>query len=275
MDSYSVLMSVYAKVNPHELKLSISSMLAQTVKPEQFILIWDGPVSDELKNVVSGFEKANPGVFTVIQLPENHGLAYALNEGIKASRNELIARMDSDDYSLSHRCERQLLEFEKDKELALLGGHTQHFKDSIDHPAEIYGKQPVSEDAIVECIRRNSAFSHPTVMFRKSSVLACGGYDAQLRRSQDHDLFSKMIAEGYKCRNLDEILVLFRADDKMMLRNRSKESCNARIIIQKRILKRKQCTVGDYLYIRAAVVAMQLLPEKLYLMIYSMLKEKS
>lgn len=274
MDNYSVLISVYKKAKPEELEMSINSMMLQTVKPEQFVIVLDGPVDRKLRDVVNSFEIEYPEVFTVVSLPENHGLAYALNEGLKVCRNSLVARMDSDDFSLPCRCEHQLSEFEKDKKLVLLGGHTQHFKKNINQLTGVYSKQPVSPKEIIKCIRRNSAFSHPTVMYRKQAVEECGGYDPELRRSQDHDLFSKMIAKGYKCKNLDEVLVLFRADDDCMLRNRSKESCKARIVIQKRLLKRGQCSIIDYWYIWLGVFLIQILPEKLYLRIYSLIKEE-
>lgn len=274
MEKYSVLMSVYARVKPDELKLSINSMLQQTVKPDQFVIVWDGPVGDALKYTVQQFEVLYPDVFTTVQLEENHGLAYALNEGLKHCRHDLVARMDSDDYSLPERCEKQLREFERDNQLALLGGNTQHFHDDISK-TDKRSYQPIGEDAIKKCLRRNSAFSHPTVMFRKSCVEACGGYDSNLRRSQDHDLFSKMVWKGYRCLNLEDILVLFRADENMMLRNRNPESCKARMIIQKMLLKRKQCSMLDYIYVCSGVTAMKLLPEKLYIAVYKLLKEKS
>lgn len=158
MEKYSVLMSAYAKVNPEELKLSVSSMLNQTVKPEQFILIWDGPVGDELKNVVNEFEQVNDGVFTIIQLPENHGLAYALNKGIEASRNELIARMDSDDYSDPTRCEKQLKAFAADSELTLLGTCVYNFEGSIDNIIPLNKTRPLDNEGIKQKLRRFSPF---------------------------------------------------------------------------------------------------------------------
>lgn len=273
MDKYSVLMSVYAKVEPDELKLSISSMLQQTVRPDQFVLVWDGPVGTELKDTVQQFELLYPQVFTIVTLEENHGLAYALNEGLKHCRNDLVARMDSDDYSLPERCAKQLHEFERNKQLALIGGNTKHFYDDISK-TDKRSYQPIGGDAIKKCLRRNSAFSHPTVMFRKSCVEACGGYDSDLRRSQDHDLFSRMIWKGYLCWNLEDVLVLFRADENMILRNRNSESCKARMIIQKRLLKRHQCSLFDYVYVCAGVTAMKIFPEKLYIAIYTLLKEK-
>lgn len=273
MEKYSVLMSVYIKVEKEELKLSVDSMLRQTAKPEQIVIVLDGDVKEDVSELISDYCNKYPDVFTIVPLEDNHGLAYALNEGIKNCRNELICRMDADDVSVSDRCEAQLKEFEKESELTLLGGHSRHFKDSPENLTDLYGKQPIGEDAIKKCIRRGSAFSHPTVMFKKSSVLACGGYDPVLRRSQDHDLFTKMLAKGMKCENIDKVLILFRADDDCKLRNRNKESLKARVIIQKRIFKRKQCSLIDYLYVRLGVFAMKILPDKLYLKIYSIIRE--
>lgn len=274
MEKYSVLLTVYIKVKTEELKLSIESMLNQTIKPDQFVIVYDGPVSQVVNNLVMDYVRNNEGLFNVIRLPNNQGLAAALNAGIKACRNDLIARMDSDDYSKPNRCEIQLGEFAKDKNLALLGCNTQHFKESPYEPEEKYSNQPLDIESIKDKIRRNSAFSHPTVMFRKGVVLDCGGYDPILRRSQDHDLFSKMIYKGYECRNIKDALVLFRADEDCMLRNRNADSCKARIIIQKRLLSRKQCSLADYLYIYMGVLVAKYMPQSMYIFLYSVFKEK-
>lgn len=274
MEKYSVLLTVYIKVKAEYLKLSIKSMLNQTVKPDQIVIVYDGPVTEDVNTVVLDYSHSNEGLFEIVKLPKNQGLAVALNAGLKICRNELIARMDSDDYSKPHRCETQLREFAQDKELALLGSNTQHFKDSPFEPDEKYSNQPLDLDSIKEKIRRNSAFSHPTVMFRKSAVLDCGGYDPILRRSQDHDLFSKMIYKGYVCRNVKDALVLFRADEDCKLRNRNTESCKARIIIQKRLRSRNQCSLVDFLYVYIGVLAVKYMPRFLYIFLYSLFKEK-
>ena len=60
MQKYSVLMSVYSKVKPEELVLSVSSIVNQTVQPDEFIIVWDGPVGDELKDVVKKYSDENP-----------------------------------------------------------------------------------------------------------------------------------------------------------------------------------------------------------------------
>lgn len=274
MNKYSVLMSLYLKEKPEYLKIAIQSMLHQTIPPDEIIIVKDGSVTPGLQHVLDEYISTYPQLFTIVGYPENQGLAFALNYGLKHARNELIARMDTDDYSLPDRCEKQLKVFKLNPNLALLGGSVQFFKTSPDASMETYRKFPAEQEDIKRYIRKNSAFSHPTVMFRKSAVEACGCYDEQLRRSQDHDLFSKMIAKGFDCQNINQVLVCYRMDGDAVLRNRNKESCKARVIIQKRIYERNQCSFLDYLYIRLAVWMAQALPEKLYIWIYSRIKDE-
>src|SRR5690625_6622735 len=100
---YSVLMSVYIKENPAFLYESIKSMLVQTLKPDEIVIVKDGPLTKELEDIINSFENQSSELFSVINLPTNVGLGLALNEGVKACRNELIARMDTDDISLRNR----------------------------------------------------------------------------------------------------------------------------------------------------------------------------
>ena len=82
---YSVLMSTYKKDNPEYLKQAIESMLHQTVPPEQYVIVEDGPLPAELEDVISSYEAKYNSLFTVVRKKENKGLASALNTGIKAA----------------------------------------------------------------------------------------------------------------------------------------------------------------------------------------------
>ena len=105
---YSVLMSVYAKEKEEYLRQSIDSMLNQTVKPEQFVLVEDGPLGDDLRDCIGEYVALYSQMFTVIPLAENVGLGRALDIGLEHCRNELVARMDSDDISMPDRCEKEI-----------------------------------------------------------------------------------------------------------------------------------------------------------------------
>ena len=97
MKKYSVLMSVYINDNCKYLKQSIESMLSQTIKPDQFVIVEDGRLKEDCENLIKEYEKLYPDMVNVIRLKENGGLANALNVGMKSCRNDLIARMDADD----------------------------------------------------------------------------------------------------------------------------------------------------------------------------------
>ena len=91
MEKYSVLMSLYKKEHPEHLRLALDSMLNQTVKPDEIVLVEDGPLTDELYAVV---EEYKPYLHVVIN-KENLGLGLALNEGLKVCRNEWSASVDT------------------------------------------------------------------------------------------------------------------------------------------------------------------------------------
>ena len=130
--NYSVLMSVYHKEKPEFLKQSMDSIWNQTVQTNNFVLVCDGPLSDELNRVIEEMEAEHKGILDVIRLPENKGLGIALNEGLKHCKNEIVARMDSDDICRNDRCERQMLVFENDPEISIVSGTVEEFKETPD-----------------------------------------------------------------------------------------------------------------------------------------------
>ena len=105
---YSVLISVYYKEKGEFFRLSLKSMFEQTCPPEQVVVVCDGPLTEELDNVIAEFEEIYPDILTVLRLEKNMGTGFAANEGLKLCRNEFIAKMDSDDVSYLDRCEKQL-----------------------------------------------------------------------------------------------------------------------------------------------------------------------
>lgn len=275
MQPYSVLMSVYKKDNPNFLIAAIESMLKQTAPSEQFIIVEDGPLPENLEKIIDDYADKHPKIFTIVKLAENKGLANALNQGIKASRNELIARMDSDDISFPDRCEKQLKRFENDSELTLLGTQTLDFYDSIENAKPSVRPIPADINEIKRILKRNQPFAHPTVMYKKSVVQACGGYDATLRRVEDYDLFSHLVATGHKASNIEEPLLYYRANKMMMIRNKSKVNRDTRVYVQRKVYKRGECSFTDYAYIWCAMKFAGLIPSFIYEKMYNMVKKNS
>lgn len=210
-DNYSVLMSVYNKEKPAYLKESIDSMLRQTVKTNNFVLVCDGQLSDELNNIILDFEKNNTDIFVVKRLKQNRGLAEALRYGIQFCTNELIARMDSDDVAVRNRCERQLEIFRDNINISIVGGAIEEF---VGDTSNIIcsRKLPEKNSDIVKFAKFRSPFNHPTVMYKKSIVLQSGNYE-NFYLLEDYYLWIRMLKNGAEGFNLKETLVFMRTSN--------------------------------------------------------------
>ena len=258
MEKYSVLMSVYSKDSPNELKQSIESMLSQTVACEQFVLVQDGPLGKELCIVIDAYVSNYPDIFTLVKLEQNSGLGKALDAGLVQCRNDLVARMDADDISLSERCEKLLELFDANSNLAVAGTNIDEFYNEPDH---VVSSRIVPHDyeSIYTFMRRRSPFNHPTVMFRKSEVIRCGGY-GKMRRKQDFDLFARMINMNCYALNIDESLLLFRSNEGNYRRRKSWEYCKSYITVEKENYKRGYCSLWDLIVVTIGQMVMYIAP---------------
>lgn len=266
MKKYSVLMSLYAKEKAEYLKQSIESMLSQTVKPDEIVIVKDGPVTKELELVLWEYVNNYPGLFNIVISKENIGLGLALNLGLEKCKNDLVARMDTDDISLPDRCEKQLLAFEKDSDLVIVGSYVDEFYE--DHSKIISSRVvPTGYKEIYEFAKRRSAFNHPTVMYKRSIVLGCGGY-GNLRRNQDVDLFGRMLFAGYKAVNIGEALLLFRSNEALLKRRRSWENTKSYIMTINKLHKIGYAGFADYIIVVIAQGLMFICPIRLQNFIY-------
>lgn len=128
---YSVLMSVYKKENPAHLQQAVESIQAQTIPTDNFVLVCDGPLTQELDAVIAEKQQEMGNCFHVVRLPQNKGLGNALNYGIHFCTNELVARMDSDDVAYPNRCEKQLSLFNVHPEVSICSGTVEEFTADI------------------------------------------------------------------------------------------------------------------------------------------------
>ena len=164
MAAYSVLMSVYHKEKPEHFRMAIQSMLDQTVRADDFVIVCDGPLTDELNGVLAWAEETLGKRLTIVRLPVNGGLGKALNEGLKHVRNELVARMDSDDVSLPERCELQLNAFSENPEISVLSGTIEEFETDMQN-VTAQRVLPEKHEEIFAFAKRRNPFNHPCVMF--------------------------------------------------------------------------------------------------------------
>lgn len=208
MEKFSVLMSLYIKEKPEYFCQCMDSVLNQTVLPDQIVIVKDGPLTDELETVLNHYVNENTNLYTIVPLKKNVGLGLALAEGIKHCRNNLVARMDTDDIAVKKRFELQLKEFEKDPKLDICGSNIVEFEGTTDN---IVSKRivPLDDASIKKYQKRRDAFNHMTVMYKKEMVLKAGNYQSCLLM-EDTLLWVHMILAGAKCKNVEEPLVYAR-----------------------------------------------------------------
>jgi len=208
--NFSVIISVYKNDKPEFVRVALDSMLVhQSVKPDEIVLVQDGPVPDDLSSLLSEYEGKYSDVMHIIRLEKNGGLGNALRLGVENAKYDIIARMDSDDICMPDRFEKQLAYLEAHPECDIVGGQITEF---IDAPDNIVGKRevPCSNEAIYQYMRSRCALNHPTVMFKKKSVLDAGNYKDWFW-NEDYYMWIRMMENGCVFANLPDVLVNMRS----------------------------------------------------------------
>lgn len=241
----SVVMAVYKNDRASWVRQAIDSVLNQTLQPDEVIVVVDGEIPKGIQKVLDSY---SGGGVKQIPLDENRGLWNALNVGIAAAKHELIARMDADDIALPDRFEKQIREFHKDSDLVLLGGQVAEFTTSPDVTIS-YRKVPESLHDIRQFAKLRSPFNHPTVIFRKKKVIEAGGYH-EFYRTEDYDLWTRMLQAGMKMRNLPDVLLNYRIGHSNYGRKNSEIQHREAIVLQKRLLASGFLSQYEYLVAR-------------------------
>ncbi len=205
-EPFSLLVSVYDGDSPDYLRRALRSAVDdQAVRPDQVIIVRDGPVRPELAECLDDFRAASLVPVTFVPLERNGGLGPALDSGLAASWFDVIARMDADDVAAPHRFEVQLPLIE---DADIVGSGLLEFVDDTDN---VVGQRvpPVGASEIARFARLHDPFNHPTVVYRRSAVLAAGGY-GDLPLMEDYALFARMLQSGSRAVNVAEPLVYYR-----------------------------------------------------------------
>ena len=213
---YSVLMSVYHKEKPEYLKQAIESIQLQTLPTDDFVLVCDGLLNPELDTVIARKQQEMGEALNVVRLAKNGGLGNALNEGIKHCKNELVARMDSDDIAYLDRCEKQIAVFNAHPEVSVCSGVVEEFT-TVPEVVDTRRVPPETNAEIVEFAKKRNPFNHPCVMYKKSAVEAAGSYQ-DFYLLEDYYLWLRMLMAGYRGYNIQEPLLHMRAGSDMYLR---------------------------------------------------------
>ena len=206
-EQFSLLISVYGGDDPAHLRVAFRSVVHdQLRRPDDVVLVQDGPVGDELRDVINEVMGDSPVPVTLLALETNVGLGLALDHGLAACAHDIVARMDADDIALPHRFQVQIPIVEGGVDL--VGSALLEFGSDAD---DLVGKRvpPTDPDEILRYSRFAQPFNHPTVVYRRGAVQRAGGY-RHLALMEDYLLFARMMAQGVSVANVAEPLVLYR-----------------------------------------------------------------
>ena len=213
MQKFSVLISIYRKENPLWFRDALDSVFAQTVQPDEIVLVEDGPLTQELYAIIKEYEEKYP-IFTIVRNETNLGLGLALAKGVKVARNEILARMDTDDIMPIDRFEKQLAKIEEGFDV--VSCMSMAFSGDVNNIIAIK-KRPEVHDDIVKLAHRRSPVCHAACFMRKSAILKAGNY-VHRQYYEDYNLWVRMIMSGAKFYNLQEVLYYVRTDERQIQR---------------------------------------------------------
>ncbi|WP_188358848.1 glycosyltransferase family 2 protein [Rothia aerolata] len=231
---FSVLMSTYAGDTPEYLEQALASNLVeQKLTPDEMVLVKDGPLPAALETVIGRWaQKSQAGEvppLKIVELAANTGLANALNEGLAHCSFELVTRADADDISLPERFATQIPQMEGSR-TAVLGASM--WEMSADGArVDCQRRAKVGADEIFRTLPRRNPIFHPTVVFRKSAVLAVGGYE-ETPGAEDYWLWIRLARLGFILENCEQALVKYRTGAGVYARRGGFDSFKKDLVVQ-------------------------------------------
>ena len=261
MAKFSVCMSVYHGDNAVFFREALESLFTQSRKPDEVVLVVDGPVTNETDDVIEDYShKETP--FVVIRLEQNSGHAIARQTGLDAARYEYTAIMDSDDIAVSDRFEKQMAYIEQHPEVDALGGQINEF---IGEPSNVVGSRivPIEDVEIKTYLKSRCPMNLVTVILKKASVQKAGGY-IDWYCEEDYYLWVRMVEQGMKFANLQDNLVNVRVGDEMYQRRGGLKYFKSEEGLQRYMLCHNLISLPRYLYNTAIRFAVQVaMPNRL------------
>lgn len=212
----SVIMSVYNE-KPEWLKSCIDSILQQTYRNLEFIIILDKPENSILKALLLEYQQTDSRVKVSIN-EENKGLIFSLNKALMLCNGDYIARMDADDIAKPHRLATQIA-FLNTQKLDLVGANVElfndeqgtfHYTDKLQTHAFLKKMLEVGTIGIV----------HPTFFAKANVYEQLGGYRQSLH-TEDKEFLARVFVNGFKVGNVADCLLSYRYSETSITKSNS------------------------------------------------------
>lgn len=269
--NFSVLASIYHKESPEYLDACLKSIwVTQSLRPNEIILVKDGPLTSELDNIIAKWKTILMSALKVIPLEQNVGLGKALNIGLSNCSNEWVFRMDTDDICVPDRFEKQINFIKAHPDISLLSGQIEEFDGLVENVTGIKSV-PQIHDEILKFSKTRNPFNHMAVAYKKSIIESVGGYQHHLYM-EDYNLWLRVLAAGFKVANLEDTLVMVRAGEDMIKRRKGKVYVNSewQLLNLKRSLGYQSTTMALLTFTARSIP--RLLPTSILSKVYSRLR---
>ena len=198
----SVIMAEY-NTNPQYFKEAVDSVLKQTYKNFEFIIVDDSGVN-RVEKLLDGYDDNR---IRVIKNPGNKGFVYALNNGIKNAKNDYIIRMDTDDISASDRFEIIVNYAVRHPEYAVVSSRAVEFSGK-----EEFGVIGIKGEKTEKEVMRGDVPIHAAAIMRKKEIEDIGLYKDDYLRAEDLALWCGLLIAGKRLYMLDDVLYRYRVN---------------------------------------------------------------
>lgn len=259
MIEFSVLISVYHKERSHFLNDALLSIWDnQILKPSEIVLVKDGKLTIGLEDVIKDWKNKLGSRLKIVELETNVGLGQALNIGLSHCKYDIVARMDSDDISMSNRFQRQISFMQDNPEIAVIGSYLEEFNIMAGDLKRIR-KVPILNQDIISFSRNRNPLNHPTVVFRKHIIESVGSYQ-KMSFFEDYYLWVRLLMNDYKIANIGETLLYFRVGNNMVGRRHGFKYVGYEIFFYFNLVRIRYINFLRFLFIIIPRIPIRLLP---------------
>lgn len=210
MPTISVIMGIYNEKEAG-IRKSVDSIIHQTFEDWEFIIVVDNPENKEAIDLIKKYATADIRIKLVVH-DKNKGLAAGLNQGVRMSRGEYVARQDTEDVSLPERLKDQLDYLLRHPDVHALGTAVKYL-DSEERLIMLRKYKPVVGNEI----KRNSPVAHPTLLMRKKAFIQYGFYQEDVF-CEDYDLWIKWFLQGAVFHNLQDSYYNYYQDNQYKIK---------------------------------------------------------
>jgi glycosyltransferase involved in cell wall biosynthesis len=214
---FAVMLCLYKNNTADEVREAVrSGVLEQTHRPLEVIVVFDGPVPVQVREVIEELEGRI--AVTKIVFPENRGHGEARAAAINACPYPWIGIIDSDDISLPARFELLAGAIAAHPQTAVIGGALREFRHRAGrHELGALRSFPETPQDVRRYIRTRSPFAQPTVMLSVAAIRGAGNYQTWFN-NEDYHLWIRLVAMGYELRNIPDVVLFFRINPDLFKR---------------------------------------------------------